>query len=301
MEITKEALDNRQLGKWKKCIQFCVANGVGVIPLQTEQLISPYLTSALTFAMLKIENSYDCLFLMAGSASRSPLGDTSTNAIWRAVEALYGEPEVWLLISKSREFALMRSRFFRQWYPMYFASEGRTCRRASLFSPLLRRGKIWTLEPTVSPDNAYDHLAAVFRGMNAVGVLDGYLAWKLRMYRLETKMPEHYMLLDFLWMLELCSRLRNIPLMVLPITAKTWTSEGIKAGALLHAPESIGLPTRSGTKFLGMMLVLPFLGAALGTAIGTHWGNWKLGGFCGLMAGMTLSVLGQLLFFQRNR
>lgn len=301
MEPTQDTSGNVRLGEWGECVNFCRLNGVFVIPLSKEELLSPYLTSALTLAMLEIENSYDTLLLVDGNASRSPLGDTSPSAIWRAVEALYGDPDVWLLISKSRQFALMRSDFFRRWYPMYFASEGRTCRRARILSPLARMEKIWTLDPTLSPDDAYDHIAAVFRGMDAVGVFDGYLSWKLTMYRIETKLPEQYMLEDFLWMLELCARLRNVPLMILPISANTWTIEGIKAGTLLRAPENIGLPTKAGANFLKAMLVLPFIGAALGTAVGAQLGNWKLGGFYGLMLGMMISALGQFLFFKRSR
>jgi len=301
MEIEKDSSGNVSLGRWADCVNFCRSNGVGVIPLSREDLLSPYLTSALTLAMLDIENSFETLLLLDGNAHRSPLGDTSPSAIWRAVDALYGEPDVWVLISKSRQFALMRSDFFRKWYPLYFASEGRTCRRAGLLSPLFHSGKVWPLDPLPSVNHAYEHLAAVFRGMDEVGVLDGYLSWKFSMYRIETKPPEQYALVDFLWMLELCARLRSAPLMILPITARTWATESIKAGALIGAPESVGSPTMSGVRFLGTMLALPFAGAAIGTLLGSQLGNWKLGGFYGLMCGLTMSVLGQLFFFRRNR
>ncbi|MCX5643981.1 MAG: hypothetical protein NTZ17_04750 [Phycisphaerae bacterium] len=303
MDITQDASGNVRLGKWKECVDFCRSNWVGVIPLVKDELLSPYLTSALTLAMLEVEvkESFDALLLVDGSAYRSALGNTSAEAIWRAVEALYGQPEVWMLISKSRQFALMRSSFFRRWYPMYFASEGRTCRRTSLLSPFGRKGKIWVLEPRLSPDNAYEYLSAIFHGMDAVGVLDGYLSWKLAMYRIETKLPERYTLLDFLWMLELCVRVRGIPFMILPIAAKTWTPEGIKTGALLHAPESIGLPTMSGARFLMAMLALPFLGVVLGTIVGARLGDWRAGGFYGLTFGAAIAAVGQFSFFRRNR
>lgn len=51
-------------------------------------------------------------------------------------------------------------------------------------------------------------------------------------------------------------------------------------------------------KVLFTMLMLPFVGVALGTFIGVYRGNWKLGGLLGLMAGSMVSVIGQMVFFK---
>lgn len=53
----------------------------------------------------------------------------------------------------------------------------------------------------------------------------------------------------------------------------------------------------SGAKYLIVMLAMPFAGCVAGSLIGTYAGNFKAGGFWGLMIGCVISIIGQHTFF----
>lgn len=57
---------------------------------------------------------------------------------------------------------------------------------------------------------------------------------------------------------------------------------------------------KTGSKFLLVMLFIPFLGALIGTVVGSMYGDWKMGGFLGIMIGMVISILGQSAFFKKR-
>jgi hypothetical protein len=60
-------------------------------------------------------------------------------------------------------------------------------------------------------------------------------------------------------------------------------------------------PMSSGAKYLIVMLAMPFVGCVTGSIIGASVGNFKAGGFWGLVIGCAVSIIGQRSFFSSGR